>query len=281
MSVGNDELRIVGSCAMGELGPSESQPVFFHWRWYYHVPTWPLWTLILLLLVVPKPNRNRQAWLILLPLGLVLLVWRMPFTLLGAPASITETFGFFVVTGTMAWSAVWLLGQWLSTRYRIFTFLLLAAVMLAFGLFSYACQFEDTRQWARLSFYYVLWVLIPLLAMMLSGYHCRRIYSSRRFLLRLLVWIGVFPLGLLLVFAAIALAMGGGPPLAVLVPISMMWLLLAGILYLVNLPFLILAFNSPFYRERFERVFRVAKAAGSADGNPFQPSPSGIEKMRL
>jgi hypothetical protein len=33
-----------------------------------------------------------------------------------------------------------------------------------------------------------------------------------------------------------------------------------GILYLLNLPFLILAFNSPFYRARFEKMFPIAPA---------------------
>ena len=43
--------------------------MFIQWRWYCNVPSLPLWVLLLLLIVVPKHNRHRQAWLILpLPL---------------------------------------------------------------------------------------------------------------------------------------------------------------------------------------------------------------------
>ena len=105
-NAGDGELRIVASHEIGGFGTSISQPVVVHWRWYYHVPTLPLWGLIALLLLVPKTNRRREAWLILVPLGLVLLVWRMPLALLGVADGSTEMTGFFVVTGAMAWSVV-------------------------------------------------------------------------------------------------------------------------------------------------------------------------------
>ena len=70
--MGNSELRIVASQDIGPLGAKDGSPVTFPWRWYYSVPTLPLWALIVLLLVVPKANRHRQAWLILIPLGVVL-----------------------------------------------------------------------------------------------------------------------------------------------------------------------------------------------------------------
>ena len=104
------ELRIVPSQDLGQLGPRDGPPVVFHWRWWYHVPSLPLWAILLLLLVVPKANRHRQAWLILIPLGLVLLVWRMPATLFSLPDGATETMGFFVVSLVMAWTMVWLSG---------------------------------------------------------------------------------------------------------------------------------------------------------------------------
>ena len=63
----------MASHEIGGFGTSISQPVVFHWRWYYHLPTLPLWGLIALLLLVPKANSPREAWLILVPLGLVLL----------------------------------------------------------------------------------------------------------------------------------------------------------------------------------------------------------------
>ena len=62
-----------GSCrprTSANFGPRDGPPVVFHWRWWYHVPTLPLWA-IAVVLVGLKANRHRQAWLILVPLGLV------------------------------------------------------------------------------------------------------------------------------------------------------------------------------------------------------------------
>jgi hypothetical protein len=269
-------LRIVASKAGGEQGSSESQPLVFHWRWYYHVPSWPLGGLIFLLLLVPKANRNRQAWLILAPLGLVLLVWRMPLTLLSAPPSPTETLGFFVVSGAMAWSVVWLLGHRLGTGHRVVTSLLLWAVMFALGLASYFCHFEDTEELAPVSISYAVLVLILLAAMMLAGRRCRKTYAPRRFLLWHLAWLGVLTLTLPLAFLATLLATGAEFRLVLMVlPITAMSLFLGGILCLVNLPFLVLAFKCPLYQERFQKLFRVAKAADVADDRdePFDAGP--------
>ncbi len=246
---------------LGQLGPKDGSPVLFHWRWYYHEPALPLWALIVLLLLVPKANRHRQAWLILIPLVLVLVVWRMPTRLLSMSDGSTETLGFFVVSGALAWTMVWLLGHRLASRSRIVTFFLTAGVMLAIGLLSYYCQFEDSNDFLPLAIIFSVCVAILLLAMMITSSFCRKKYSPRRFLAWLIVWNGVVTFTLMMSYGALMMLVQ--PRLRdllafmlVAVPVT---LLLAGILYLVNLPFLILAFKSPFYRERFESMFLVKK----------------------
>jgi hypothetical protein len=271
--VGDSELRVVASQDIGPLGSHEGPPVAFHWRWYYHLPALGLWALLLVLLVAPKANRRREAWLILAPLGLVLLVWRMPAVLFGMSDSATETLGFFVVSGTMAWSMVWLLGPWLANGRRYVTFLLSLATMLAAGLLSYGCCFPGTEDLAEVLTYYGLCVATLLLAMMSTGYFCRKNYSPPRFLRRLIVWNVVAALGVLLTFVLIVTIVvivvtiiNYGHVLhsvrdlvqpAILVVVASA--ALGGILYLLNLPFLILAFNSPLYEDRFERMFHVGE----------------------
>ena len=56
---------------------------------------------MLLVLIVPTVDRHWQAWLIFLPLGLVLLIWRMPLMLLGQSDESTEKLGDFVVAMAM------------------------------------------------------------------------------------------------------------------------------------------------------------------------------------
>ena len=52
-------------------GTRVSQPIFVQGHWYNYLRSLPIWALIVFLLVVPKENRNRQAWLILIPLVLL------------------------------------------------------------------------------------------------------------------------------------------------------------------------------------------------------------------
>ena len=244
--------------------------MLFHWRWYYHVPALPLWALIVLLLVVPKANRHRQAWLILIPLVLVLVVWRMPARLLSMSDGSAETLGFFVVSGALAWTVVWLLAHRLATRSRIVTFFLIAGVMLAIGLLSYYCHFEDGDGFLPLSIIFGACVAIFLLAMMITGSFCRKKYSPRRFLAWLIVWNGVVTFTLMMSYGALMMIVEAelrhiGEFMLVAVLVT---LFLASILYLINLPFLILAFKSPFYRERFESMFLAGKAgAGLPSGS--------------
>jgi len=249
--------------------------VLFHWRWWYHVPSLPLWAIVFLLLVVPKANRHRQAWLIVIPLGLVLLVWRMPATLLSWPDESTERLGFFVVSGAMAWSMVWLLGRWLGTRYRIITMVFIWAVMFAIGLVSFYCHFADAMYLAPYLILYGVGVGILLLAMMFTANLCRRTFSAAKFLGWLLLWNVVVIVGLMMVYGALIMIVQ--PSLrniaafaVIIIPVT---LLLGSILYLPSLPFLILALRCPFYRERFEKLFHIEKTPEAVPGSPLAMSP--------
>ena len=233
--------------------------MLFHWRWYYHVPTLPLWALIVLLLVGPKANRHRRAWLILIPLGLVLIVWDMPLRLLSMPSETMETLGFFFVSTAMAWSAVWLLGHWLAIRNRTITFFLIFGAMLAMGAASYAGRFERVDHVATMLIPFGLYVGVAALAMTLTGYICRDNCSMPRFLGWLLAWIFIITMTPMLLYSLVMIMFL--PGLEFLGMIAMMigvsTLFVGGTLYLITLPFVILAFKSPFYRERFEKLFRV------------------------
>jgi hypothetical protein len=280
-NVGDGELRIVASQDLGPLGPSKDQPVMFRWRWYCHFPTLPLWGLILALLVAPKANRHRQAWLVLIPLAVVLLVPRMLATLLSMPESTAETMGCFLGTLAMAWGAVWLAGHWLGCRLRKLTFFLILATMTAIGLLSYWCNGTDAAGLVTASIGIALFSGVLPLSMLWTSYSCRKKFTPGRFRARLLVRMLV-PLLLLMVayMATLVLAVQGQPAdLAIFAPALLMMLIgslvYACVLYLFNLPFLELAFRSAFYRERFERLFHI-ELPPAPGGCPFaeQGSPN-------
>ena len=247
----------MASWEISERGTSISQPVFLQWHWYNYFRSLPIWALIVFLLIVPRENRNRQAWLILIPLVVLPGILYLPAISRLMDPLTAEIDGFLIGTGVLAWSVVWLMGHWLGGGRRRSTFWLILIVMLAIGLLSCLCQFEGADDLVQLLIIYSLCVFDLLLAMMLAGYFCRKKYSTPRFLGFLLLWVGATAVGLAAIFGifliVITFDLQAIVTIAIiLIPVS---LFLGGVIYLINLPFLILAFKSPFYRERFERIF--------------------------
>ena len=244
----------------------------------------PLWALLLSLLVLPKANRHRQAWLILIPLGVVLIVGRMLATLLGLPNEAVDTLGFLVVTGTMAWSMVWLLGHWLGRGNRIVTLVLAVSVMLAVSLLSYRCgyQFDDADDLVEVLPCSLLVAILPL-AMLLTGFYCGAEFTPGRFRGWLFLWTIMATGGMVLssIFVAVSMMIVMSGPgnsadvqcslfsiISTFVPLFSIpvSLFVGSLVYLVNLPFLELAFKSPFYRDRFEKLFHIEKDPESDPG---------------
>ncbi len=86
-------MRIVAAQKIAGVGTCASDPVVIDWHWYYGAATEAPWALIALLLVVPKANRNRQAWLILIPLVAALLLWRGLALLFGVGVGTQQQLG--------------------------------------------------------------------------------------------------------------------------------------------------------------------------------------------
>ena len=102
-----------------------------------YVPSISPLALITLLLVAPKGNRHRQAWLILIPAVVVLIAWRGLVLLLDISVGSQQQFGSLLMSLATAWTAVWLLGHWLVSRYRTLTFFSLLALMIAVGALTF------------------------------------------------------------------------------------------------------------------------------------------------
>jgi hypothetical protein len=98
LSTGSDQLRIVASQELGDLGPSQGAPVSFSWRWYYAAPSVGLWVLIVALLVFLKRTRTARAWLGLITVVLAVILWQM------------EGFSPLLISLGAAWIVIWLVG---------------------------------------------------------------------------------------------------------------------------------------------------------------------------
>ena len=258
-------LRIVASQEITGVGTCVSDPVVVDWHWYYNAATAAPWALIALLLVVPKANRNRQAWLILIPPVAVLIVWRGLALLLGVSVASEQQTSCLVMSAAMAWTAVWLLGHWLRSRYSTVRFFSILAVMAGVGALSLFCSGagdDSSMPLVAFAVYYGLVVVGLVAAMMLAGRFCRKRFSGLRFGLWLLLWIEVVTVGVpmlifLGVFGWMAIAEGPSARFAGgLIVIPVMMAMLAGIVYVFNLPFLIVGTRSTLYRRRLEGMFR-------------------------
>ena len=225
-----------------------------------------MWCLLILLLVVPKANRCWQSWTILLPLPVILIIGGILARLLSIPHGINQILSWPFATLAMAWIALWMIGP-VFCRPRPASALLLAiGAMLVIADVSYIAHFGP----ALSGEFILVWCLFGistcalLVGMALSARSCHQVYSFKRFMTYLLLWIA---LGLVVLVgvpgsAAAAFMAAAGiddwPEIALAAAVAT--LILTAAIYLVNLPVMIVAFYCPTYRERFHSVFRLPTA---------------------
>jgi hypothetical protein len=265
------------------LGPSDSRAEIVPWKWYYHASGAPLWLLVAALAALPKANRRPQAWLIFLPLIAVALGWRMLTRLFGIPDGDSDLFGSVAMSCAAGWAAFWLLGDWLAQRHGVLRFLAAAALMTGCGAISVLPELgsADTEELLAVSIAAGAFGSAMALGSLLAGRSCRNCFRCGRFMVLLLWWtvveVGV-GLGLLCSISfAVALGSGQPAPLMMLWGLAVFFLMFTGAIYLVNLPFMLLAFNSPFYASRFRSLFFPA-ATGWEDPRyvpPLSTEPTG------
>lgn len=255
---------------------AQSKPLVVVWRWYYHFPTLLLWPLVGLPLVLLKRNRTPQAWLILLPLVLVAVVWRMPLRLVFAPADVEQVFGIVIASLSAGWAVVWLLGDWIRDFAGPVRFALVWGILMAAGALCYVGHFgiAAADELGGLAVMDGVCGLSLAAAMGLSAACCGRAYRPRAFMAWLALW-NVLAVAAPVAFLVPVTAVfeGSGPSFPEFVAIVAGSSVLGVIVYVVNLPFMILAFKSPFYRERFRSLWRLggefADDLGGLGQSPF------------
>ena len=177
----------------------------------------------------------------------------------------------------VAWTAVWLVSPWLARRSAV------VALTLALGLAALVGAAGEVGASGRLAFTisltdYAVWVFALGIAFVLSGLSCRRTYRPRRFLAWLVPWlivgaaVGVTCKMLLVLAPRFFDQHAVKPPALLLLSVlALVSLGTAGALYLLNLPFMYLAFRYPLYRDRFHKLLRlpesVPPAATSSDAS--------------
>lgn len=263
------ELQVAAYADLGGLGTKQGPPSTFVWTVPNLLPVLLPWLVVLALLALPS-NRTARAWWIWLPLAALALLGGG----LGAAADglDNETIGYSLhaaFAAAFGLTVVLLLGAPLARCWRALGIVLTALSFAAVSLLA----FITNPLWERvleLSFLVIFWLLSGMVfagALSLTGWMCRRRFSAVRVLLRLpfCLW-GMWLVAGSLLAGVVTLVSGGGFDWRGFAVGSVV---LALVSFGVILPFLILSFACPFYRERLKDLLRLP----TTDASPPPASP--------
>jgi hypothetical protein len=218
--------------------------------------------LLLLPLFLSRPNRTPAAWWIWLPIAIAVVLAAALIALFwdGEPILLQVIFAFLA-----GLAAVWLLTPYLKSRYRIVMFFKTLPLLAAFSLLAYVPILLGRYEgWLDVRTYFVVVLAVAslpaTLAITLVGLSVRRRFGRMRFLF----WLAVCTVLAWTAFAtpfAIFSLLGSAPEWGeFIIAVSVV----SGITFALFLPFVLLAFFQPFYRDRFRDWLNLPQPAPPA-----------------
>ena len=211
-------------------------------------------------IILPKANRNPRALLIILPLLIINILWLGFSKVLNFPSSVKMQFDMLFNAFTIGIAMLWLLAHKLGNRNRFITFILALIVMIFISIVGQVTYGEFSEQTIIFLFFIIFLSLALLISFVLAGWHCRDKYTGLRFILWLALWSIIASLTAMIILIALTWVVQRPPVYmlkAIMFQALIMGLVTGLLLYAINLPFMILAFCSPFYRERFYACLRL------------------------
>lgn len=258
---------------IGNLGIKEGTATIYPWKWYQSMPALGLWIILALVILLVRDNRDPRVLLIFIPIFLIRLLWSRFQPILGAPSEVLEVFRVLIDALALGIAVLWLLAYKLGNRNRFVSLLLVLVVLVAATIVATVSY----QAWSSIAAFQIfviqaLGIVIMLLVFVLAGCCCRKRYGPWRFMLWLALWTIIISIVAFLTFFLIA--EGPSEPVKELIQqipqVLLVGFIFAICVYVLNLPYMILAFVTPFFRERFYAYFHLKSMAIS--------SPSGTEK---
>jgi hypothetical protein len=268
-------LRIVPAISspydISDLVIKEGTATIYPWKWYYSVPALGLWIVLALAILLVRDNRDPRVLLIFIPIFLIRLLWLLFLPILGVPSSVLVVFGMLVDALVAGIAVLWLLAYKLGNRNRSVSFLLALVVLVAatiVAIVSYQAWLSGVD--FEILVVQALGIVTMLLVFVLAGWCCRKRYGPWRFMLWLALWTMVISLVGMSTFFLISVRPSGRELIQQIPEVLVAGSIFAICIYMLNLPFMILAFVTPFFGERFYAYFHLKSMPIS--------SPSGTEK---
>jgi hypothetical protein len=249
------------------LGQQSGEAALVNWNWYYAAPEFAVWLVLIAGLALPKSNRNIKALAIFLPIGISSLLWAILIKITSAPSSIQGS-GLFqsMLVGI---ALLWLLGDYIGKFGGAGRFMLFLAVMVGTGIICYLSYSPGSLE-AVIEFLilYVCLVVTLLTAMTLTRLSCKKTYSQKRFMLYLalcMLLTGSFGLVIFVIIGNVIFTSWPSNLISEFLSVAGIGLIFGLVVYVFNLPFMILGFVNPFYRERFLTCMRLKQAIANVD----------------
>jgi len=216
------------------------------------------WPLVLLLLVLPKDNRNRQAWRILIPL---LAIHFLSLAILYGfflPDEMVDVFYSYISAVAIALACLWLFVHRLAWNRLLCFFSAFIFITCAGLLMLYPTLDPDTiEQELHLIMFCSGLAAIFCLGIAIAAFCCRWLFNVRRFLSWLFLSYLVLSMLFMFIysiFAAIQFNIRFGD---IMVEAFIFSFVLCLFLFVITLPYLILTFTNPFYRQRLCRLLHL------------------------
>ncbi len=155
-------------------------------------------------------------------------------------------------------AVLWLLGERLKGYKGPTSFFIALGILAILGVIS-TFSFSGFSINSNVKGYfstYGIWAVVTLLGLTMAALRCRKKYSPKRFMLLLLLWMIIFTFACMV----LVVVMTGNFKMIILIliQIPMVGSVLSLIFYLIVLPYMILVFRSPFFRERFYGCFGIS-----------------------
>ena len=206
--------------------------------------------------MLPKANRNPRILLILVPLVIVNLLWLAFKKALGMSSSDASQFDTLFHSMALGIAVLWLVVHYFNRLGGFVRFLLsfvTVVTVASLGILSYTTEFSN-EMFIFLAFFAFLTITI-LCATTAAGKLCHWKYRPLSFMLWLALWTLLVSIcttfGFFIVGTAIMSSGSRPDTLEAILMLIFVGLIIGLCLYVLNLPFMILGFAYPFFRERF------------------------------
>jgi hypothetical protein len=269
-------LKIVPSANLGDLDPQQGQAVVFNWKWYYALPGFTIWLVLLAAIVLPKPNRHINVLAILLPIAVLNLLWPIFVKVISMPSSAANQYFAVFQSMLIGIAVLWLIGDYIGRFGGFIRFLLsLAALVVtaSIGILSYSTSFS--REVPVFLVLFVCMAFALLIAITLSRWFCRKKYSPVRFMLWLALWmilLGSFATLIFFIMGTLILSSWPSRLISQLIQVLLVGMIFGLFIYVINLPYMLLGFVDPFFRERLYACLRLKPNALTAERSNIKPA---------